>query len=108
MRRFVQTAAAAAFGAVIAAAGPGPAADEPQGAPRIDVEVGETAERDVGFAIGLLCDDLAIVHAELRPETPESNVLRVTGVQPGDTLCRAGTVPGRPRFVFEVHVRDRT
>jgi len=79
-------------------------ADEP---PRIDVEVGQTAERDVGIAIGLLCDDLSIVHAELRSATPASNVLRVTGVQPGDTRCRAGTVPGRPMFVFEIHVTAR-
>ncbi len=73
----------------------------------INVEVGQTVERDVGIAIGLLCDDLSILHAELRSETPESNVLRVTGVQPGDTRCRAGTVPGRPMFVFEIHVTAR-
>jgi hypothetical protein len=80
------------------------AADE---APRIDVEVGQTAERDVGIAIGLHCDDLSIIRAELRTESSESNVLRVTGVQPGDTRCRAGTVPGRPMFVFEIHVTAR-
>lgn len=87
-----------------------PPRNEPPDATRplsIDVEVGQTAERDVGIAIGLLCDDLAILHAELRSETPESNVLRVTGVRPGDTLCRAGTVPGRPVFVFEIHVTTR-
>jgi hypothetical protein len=100
MRRFVEIAAVAALwtSSIVAAA------DEPL---RIDLEVGQTEERDVGIAIGLVCDDLSIIRAELRSETPESNVLRVTGVQPGDTRCRAGTVPGRPMFVFEIHVTAR-
>ena len=38
-------------------------------AERLDVAVGETIEQDVGFAIGLLCDDLTIVHPELRADT---------------------------------------
>lgn len=107
MSRIVRIAAISAIGAVAALTAGGPrraAADPP---PRIDVEVGQTVERDVGIAIGVLCDDLSIIHAELRTETPESNVLRVTGVRPGDTLCRAGTVPGRPMFVFEIHVTAR-
>jgi len=99
MRRIAQLAAVAALWAASAAV-----AEEP---PRINVEVGQTVERYVGIAIGLLCDDLSILHAELRTEGPESNVLRVTGVRPGDTLCRAGTVPGRPMFVFEIHVTAR-
>lgn len=73
-------------------------------APRIDVAVGETVERDVGFAMGLLCDDLSILRAELRPSTPASNTFVVTGVQEGTTLCRVGTALGRPSFVFEIHV----
>lgn len=77
------------------------------GAQRIDVEVGQTVACDVGIAMGLLCDDVSIVHAELRSETAESNVLRVTGLWSGDTLCRAGIVPGRPMFVFEIHVTAR-
>ena len=106
MRRIAQLTAVAALGALaaLATAGSRAAADPP---PRIDLDVGQTMERDVGIAIGLLCDDLSIVHAELRSETPESNVLRVTGVQPGDTLCRAGTVPGRPTFVFEIRLTAR-
>jgi hypothetical protein len=103
MRRIAQLAAVAALWASSAAV-TADAAEEP---PRIDVEVGQTVERDVGIAIGLLCDDLSILHAELRSEAPESNVLRVTGIRPGDTLCRAGTVPGRPTFVFEIHVTAR-
>ena len=76
-------------------------ADDPQ---RIDVAVGQTVERDVGFAIGLLCDDLSIVRADLRASTPESNTFSVTGVKEGTTMCRAGTAPTRPTFVFEIHV----
>jgi len=71
---------------------------------RIDVAIGETIERDVGFAIGLQCDDLAIVHAELRAGTPESNTFTVTGVAEGATRCRVGTMPNRPTYLFEIHV----
>jgi len=71
---------------------------------RLEVAVGETVERDVGFAMGLLCDDLAIVRAELHAGTPESNTFRVTGVAEGTTKCRVGTAPNRPAYVFEIHV----
>jgi hypothetical protein len=71
---------------------------------RIDVAVGETIERDVGFAIGLQCDDLASVHAELRAGTPESNTFTVIGVAEGATRCRVGTMPNRPTYLFEIHV----
>jgi hypothetical protein len=71
---------------------------------RIDVAVGETIERDVGFAIGLQCDDLAVVHAELHAGTPESNTFTVTGVAEGATRCRVGTTPNRPTYLFEIHV----
>jgi hypothetical protein len=73
-------------------------------AERLEVAVGETIEQDVGFAIGLRCDDLTIIHAELRADTPESNTFRITGVAEGTTLCRAGTAPNRPTYVFEIHV----
>jgi hypothetical protein len=71
---------------------------------RLEVAVGETVERDVGFAMGMQCDDLTIVHAELAPGTAESNTFRVTGVAEGTTRCRAGTAPNRPAYVFEIHV----
>jgi hypothetical protein len=74
------------------------------GAVRIDVAVGETVEQDVGFAIGLVCDDLAIIRADLRASTPESNTFTVTGVKEGTTMCRAGTAPNRPTYLFEIHV----
>ncbi|HET7505278.1 MAG TPA: hypothetical protein VFK02_29870 [Kofleriaceae bacterium] len=71
---------------------------------RLDVAVGETVERDVGFAIGLQCDDLTIIRADLRTTTPESNTFVVTGVAEGITRCRAGTAPNRPTYLFEIHV----
>ncbi len=71
---------------------------------RLDVAVGETIERDVGFAIGFLCDDTAIIRADLRPGTPESNRFSVTGLKEGTTMCRVGTAPERPSVVFEIHV----
>jgi hypothetical protein len=73
-------------------------------AERIDLAVGETVERDVGFAIGLLCEDLSIVRADLRASTPESNTFSATGIKEGMTRCRVGTAPGRPAYVFEIHV----
>jgi hypothetical protein len=78
--------------------------DGPAGIERLELAVGETTERDVGFALGLLCDDTSIVRAELLPATPESNTFRVTGLAEGTTLCRAGTAPARPAYLFEIHV----
>jgi hypothetical protein len=71
---------------------------------RLDLTVGDTVTRDVGFAIGLLCDDLTIVRAELRASTPESNTFVVTGLAEGTTTCRVGTSLHRPSYVFEIHV----
>jgi hypothetical protein len=75
------------------------------GAVRIDLGVGETVERDVGYALGLLCDDASLIHAELRTTSPEANTFTVTGLKEGDTVCRVGTSPGRPTFLFDIHVR---
>lgn len=88
---------------VALAAGPARADD----AVLLTVRVGETVERDVGIAMGLLCDDLAILRAELHTETPESNRFRVTGVTEGTTMCRVGTTPNRPAYLFEIHVVAR-
>jgi len=95
---------AVVIGLILGFAGSAPADEAPQDALRIDVAVGETAERDVGFAMGLHCDDLSIIRVELRAGTPESNTFVVTGLQEGTTLCRVGTALGRPSFVFEIHV----
>jgi hypothetical protein len=102
--------AALVFVALLAVIGPGGVAgraladDAAPSVLRIDVAIGQTVERDVGFAIGLLCDDLSIIRADLRASTPESNRFIVTGIQEGTTTCRVGTAPSRPSFVFEIHV----
>ncbi|HET9621085.1 MAG TPA: hypothetical protein VFP84_06955 [Kofleriaceae bacterium] len=70
----------------------------------LEVAVGETVTRSVGFALGLRCDDLAIARAELRAGTPEANVFSVTGVTPGATTCRVGTTPNRPTYLYEIRV----
>jgi len=78
---------------------------------RLDVAVGETVERDVGYALGMMCDDTTLIHAELRNTSPETNTFGVTGIKEGAAACRVGTSPGRPTFLFEIHVvpvrRDR-
>lgn len=70
----------------------------------LELAVGETVQRDVGFALGLRCDDLAIARAELRASTPESNTFAVTGLKEGTTLCRVGTSLERPTYLFEIRV----
>jgi hypothetical protein len=91
-------------GAALAAEPPPRPDDSPQ---RIEVAVGETVEREVGYAIGLRCDDTAVVRAELRPATPEFNVFIATGVTEGTATCRVGTSPVRPSYLFEIHVVPR-
>lgn len=76
-------------------------ADEP---PHLDVAVGRTVEHDVGIAMGLRCDDVSIARIALRERSPASNVLVVTGVAPGTTMCRVGLVVGRPTYLFEIRV----
>ena len=75
-----------------------------QAAAPLEVAIGETVARDVGFAVGLICDDSSILRADLRTADSGTNVFEVTGVRLGDTVCRAGTAPTRPSFVFRVHV----
>ncbi len=71
---------------------------------RLDIAVGETVERDVGYAIGLMCDDSSLIRADLRNTSPETNTFVVTGLREGTVACRVGTSPGRPTFLFEIHV----
>ena len=94
---------------VVALVGERAGADEPRApdAQRIEVAIGQTVERDVGFAMGLLCDDLTIARFELRASTPESNKFSVTGIKEGTTSCRVGTAPSRPSYVFEIRVVPR-
>ena len=73
---------------------------------QIVVEVGQTVSREVGFAMGHLCDDETILRAEMKNGTMENNLFVVTGVKAGTTLCRAGTVQHRPSVLFEITVVD--
>lgn len=112
-----RSVAAAAVAVVAAACGlAGGAAEvlaqpvtEPPGAPpeRIEVRVGETAERYVGFAVGYRCDDPSLLQIEMKPKSEQTNVFVVTGVKEGATACRVGTDPHRPSVVYEVRVLPR-
>jgi hypothetical protein len=66
-------------------------ADPVVGETSVQIPVGATTSLDVGFARGIQCDDITVVHAELRAASPTSNVLVLTGLKRGATLCRAGT-----------------
>ncbi|MBL9020307.1 MAG: hypothetical protein JNL83_39340 [Myxococcales bacterium] len=88
---------------VVLTAGGGAAAADEERVPLV-VEVGQTVSREVGFAMGHLCDDETILHAERRNGTLENNLFVVKGLKPGTTLCRAGTVQDRPTILFEVRV----
>ncbi len=81
-------------------------ADPVVGETAIEVAVGATKSIDVGFARGLQCDDLEVVHAELRGVSPTSNRLFLTGARVGRTLCRAGTL-GPPTVLVHVSVVAR-
>ncbi len=71
------------------------------------VEVGQTVSREVGYAMGHLCDDESVVRAAMKNGTLENNLFVVTGKKPGTTLCRAGVVQDRPTILFEITVTAR-
>lgn len=72
---------------------------------RETLAVGETIERDVGYAIGVICDDPDTVGATMKTaKGADTNILVLTGKRVGKTLCRAGTDPNRVSYVFEVVV----
>lgn len=79
-------------------------AEPGDGAAPLEVAIGETVARDVGFAIGLQCDDFTMIRADLRTAASGTNVFEVTGVRLGDTACRAGTTPSRTSYLFRIHV----
>ena len=94
--------------ASLAAAGEDPGAPAaPSPPPRIELRIGETAERDVGIAIGYQCDDPALVRVEMRTKSEQANAFVVTGVAAGVTRCRVGTDPHRPSIVYEIRVLPR-
>jgi hypothetical protein len=80
-------------------------ADDP--APnRVDVEVGKSVERDVGYARGgWFCDDTTLVTGELYTRD-DHNFWNITGVKAGSTQCRVGMDLHRPYVVFDVVVSD--
>lgn len=82
-------------------------ADVGDGINREAIRVGETIEREVGYAIGVRCDHPDIVAAEMKSRTSETNVLLLTGRRAGRTTCRAGTDPNRVSYVFEITVTPR-
>jgi hypothetical protein len=71
---------------------------------RVDVNVGQSVEVLVGYARGLICDDLSIIDADLHAKTDDNNALTVTGKAVGTTMCRVGTDALRVRYLFEIHV----
>ena len=79
----------------------------PAASPRIELRVGETVERDVGFALGYRCDDPALIRAEVRAKSEQVNAFVVTGLGAGVTRCRVGTDPHRPSVVYEIRVLQR-
>lgn len=91
----------ALVGALVASRGA--VADPVVGETSVELAVGTTKTLDVGFARGLTCDDTTIVHAELRGASPTSNVLVLTGLRAGRTLCRAGTL-GTPTVLVHIDV----
>jgi hypothetical protein len=94
-----------ALGFVIAMAVAGSAAADEERRP-VTVAVGQTVELEVGYAMGHLCDSETIVRAEMRNKTTDTNVVAITGLAVGTTLCRAGTVTveNRPTILFEITV----
>jgi hypothetical protein len=82
------------------------AADPVVGETSVQLEVGATRSMDVGFARGLQCDDLTIVHAELVAASPTSNRLVLRGLKPGRTMCRAGTL-GTPTVLVHITVTPK-
>jgi hypothetical protein len=84
----------------IAVASTSSAAD---GVGRVALEVGESAELEVGNALGWFCDDPSLVTAEI-VLGDGYNTWVVTGATVGITHCRVGTTVGRASYLFEVEV----
>jgi hypothetical protein len=82
----------------------GSALAQPSGTTPISVEVGQTLEVDVGYARGIVCDDLSVVRPGLVTRN-DHNFFLAAGLKVGRTLCRVGTYDGQgPYFLFAVTV----
>ena len=73
-----------------------------EGVRRETIAVGQAIERDVGYAIGVICDH-DVVAAEMTTRG-DKNYVVFRGKRAGKTTCRAGTDPNRVSFVFEITV----
>ena len=90
--------------AMLMSASVGASAEPTSGEVSLELAVGKTASYDVGFARGLQCDDLTIVRADLRADSPTANRLFITGLHAGVTACRAGTL-GAPSLLVHITVK---
>ena len=72
-------------------------------APRVDVEIGASVEKNVEYARGYMCDDPSLVTAEMVTRD-DHNVWIVKGVKVGETRCRVGLDRLHVWYVFDVHV----
>ncbi len=72
---------------------------------QVNLAVGESAKRDVGYARGLRCDDTTIATADIATDTArDTNVVTFTGLKVGRTQCRAGLEVARQAYVFTIDV----
>jgi hypothetical protein len=73
----------------------------------VTVEVGRTANVDVGLAKGLNCDDLTVAQVEIRTRSAQNNQLVITGLKPGKTWCRAGTATAGATVLVHIVVLEK-
>ena len=72
------------------------------GVRRETLVVGQVIERDVGYAIGVICDaDVVVAEMTTRDDR---NYVVFRAKREGKTTCRAGTDPNRVSYVFELTV----
>ena len=63
-----------------------------QASQQVEIEVGHSAQINVGQASGLNCDDLSVVSAKVvTSKDKKHNTLVLKGLAAGSTYCRAGT-----------------
>ena len=73
----------------------------------VEVQVGATVRQDVGYARGVRCDDLSIINVEMSTDTNRNtNVLSITGLKAGRTLCRAGLELNQVSYLFDIVVTE--
>jgi hypothetical protein len=80
------------------------AVDDVQPDRKLVVAIDETVEVDVGYAVGVRCDDLKIIDAEMKAKSDTANAFVVKGIAEGRTLCRVGTGAQGPTILFDVQV----